>query len=231
MSTKFCTGDCSSLPLPIGNFYLVNGRPMARCKPCVKKSREKYREERLKYEREYNKTRNIEYTDDSRAKNNDARKKYYRKNSKEINQKEQERLKVDTQFALRKAMRTRLRMFIRSQTEQKLSSTCLLGKYLSCTWLQLRDYIESQFENGMTWNNHGNVWHIDHVVPMALFDLENEEHLSFVLHWCNLQPLFCEENLKKSSKVLHDMIKDHDSFNIKYVVSHPDLKYKSIIVK
>lgn len=49
----------------------------------------------------------------------------------------------------------------------------------------------------MTWENHGKVWHIDHIKPLAI--AEREEDLYELCHYTNLQPLLVAENLKKSS--------------------------------
>ena len=49
----------------------------------------------------------------------------------------------------------------------------------------------------MTWENHGKLWHIDHIVPLAT--AETEEDLYKLFHYTNLQPLLVQDNLKKSS--------------------------------
>lgn len=58
--------------------------------------------------------------------------------------------------------------------------------------------IESQFRDGMTWKNHGELWEIDHIVPLSNFDLSNKYQLSMANHISNLQPLLKKENRKKS---------------------------------
>lgn len=65
----------------------------------------------------------------------------------------------------------------------------------------LKECLEKQFKAGMTWENMGQ-WHIDHVKPKAVFNYEKPEDIEFKECWCleNLQPLWKEDNLKKSSK-------------------------------
>lgn len=62
-------------------------------------------------------------------------------------------------------------------------------------------HIEKQFSKGMTWDNYGTVWHIDHVIPLSSFDLLNPEEVRRAGHYTNLQPMFAQENRDKSDSV------------------------------
>lgn len=66
----------------------------------------------------------------------------------------------------------------------------------------LMTHLEKKFKSGMTWENYGTVWHIDHIIPKSFFKYEDYDDV-FRECWGlqNLQPLFAEENLKKSNKV------------------------------
>lgn len=67
----------------------------------------------------------------------------------------------------------------------------------------LRKHLEVQFVEGMTWDNYGSVWHIDHIVPVSSFQLTSYDSDDFKRCWSleNLQPLFVEDNLRKSDKL------------------------------
>lgn len=84
----------------------------------------------------------------------------------------------------------------------------LNGKSKSARTLELLDmelpefrvYIQGQFRPGMTWENYGPAWHIDHVRPCASFDLSDSTQQRECFYWSNLQPLFAKENLEKGAK-------------------------------
>ncbi len=87
----------------------------------------------------------------------------------------------------------------RTRSTKKRSKSC--EKMLGCSLEDFRIYLESKFEVGMTWENYGKYgWHIDHIVPCALFDLTREEHRKRCFHFSNLQPMFAIKNQKKAAK-------------------------------
>ncbi len=69
---------------------------------------------------------------------------------------------------------------------------------LGCSINDFRIYLESKFESGMTWKNYGSVWHVDHIMPCAIFDLTKPDHQRRCFHFSNMQPLFKEDNLRKN---------------------------------
>jgi hypothetical protein len=71
---------------------------------------------------------------------------------------------------------------------------------LGCDIQWLAAWLEVQFQSGMTWENYGPVWHVDHKRPCASFDLSDPVQQRLCFHWTNLQPLFAEENLRKGAK-------------------------------
>jgi hypothetical protein len=74
---------------------------------------------------------------------------------------------------------------------------------LGCTIPELKFHLESLFQDGMTWENHGKYgWHIDHIFPLARVDWNNEEQIKKVCHYTNLQPLWAKDNLQKGAKII-----------------------------
>jgi hypothetical protein len=69
---------------------------------------------------------------------------------------------------------------------------------LGCSIEELKNYLTSKFQKGMTWGNYGKGWHIDHIEPLCRAKTYKEfETLS---HFTNLQPLWAEDNLSKGNK-------------------------------
>ena len=66
-----------------------------------------------------------------------------------------------------------------------------------------------QFEEGMTLENYGKVWHADHVVPCALFDISDENEQLICFNWKNIRPCFAQENLVKRDKIIPSLIESH----------------------
>ena len=49
----------------------------------------------------------------------------------------------------------------------------------------------------MSWDNYG-TWHIDHILPLSKFDLSKREDFLIACNYKNLQPLWADENIRKS---------------------------------
>jgi hypothetical protein len=55
----------------------------------------------------------------------------------------------------------------------------------------------------MTWDNYGMYgWHIDHINPLSSFDLSDRNQFLEACHYTNLQPLWAQDNLIKSNKLI-----------------------------
>lgn len=108
-----------------------------------------------------------------------------------------ERFHGDIQFRIVKNLRTRLFQAIRNN--RKAGSAV---RDLGCSIAYLKSHLEQQFTRGMSWNNWGPVWHIDHIKPLARFDLTKPEQVQMACHYTNLRPLLSKENISKSAKII-----------------------------
>lgn len=92
-----------------------------------------------------------------------------------------------------------------------------ITKYLGCDIIFIREWLESRFLEGMSWDNYGQIWVVDHIVPFRSFNLFHESDLYLLWNYRNLMPLFSEDNSKKQGNVFYAFellfpVKDKDRF-------------------
>ena len=75
---------------------------------------------------------------------------------------------------------------------------------IGCDTRQLASHLEAKFKQGMSWENYGTHWHVDHIVPVSKFDHNIPAHVRQCWHYANLQPLEASVNLAKSDRILID---------------------------
>ncbi len=207
------------------NFY--KGR--TKCKDCMNSvRRKKYKtnkdvinnDRRVKY-KDNDELRikiinaQTEYTKKNKEKVQKYQKKYRQENaefrleySKKYNK---ERRKKDICFALRESITAQINRVL-----DKGGESCL--KYLPYNLQELKQWLEDQFEDWMTWENHGRymidswddnnkttwTWQIDHIVPHSNFKYSSMQDPKFLECWDlkNLRPISAKENLIKRDKIL-----------------------------
>jgi hypothetical protein len=102
----------------------------------------------------------------------------------------------DIEFRIQKILRARLLAALKGRSKTA-SATTLIG----CSIARLKQHLEQMFDSRMTWENYGHrTWHIDHIIPLAAFDLTKPAQQRKAFHWKNLQPLWAVENLKKGAR-------------------------------
>ena len=165
------------------------------CKECCKKRNREYylkhRESRIKASQEnyqQNKKERLEYAAQYRKDNKDSISKKYA-------QYMHKRRKSDPLFKLTTTCRTRIFQALQRRSYKK--TKCSL-ELVGCSWLELQQHLESQFTEGMSWDNYGE-WHVDHIIPLC--SAATEEEMLELFHYTNLQPLWAADNLKKQGKL------------------------------
>ena len=103
--------------------------------------------------------------------------------------------KKDPLASVTSRVRSRIGSAFRAKGLAKRTKSQLM---LGCTFQYFKDYLESWFLEGMTWDNR-HLWHIDHIVPLCLAQSENE--LMALNHHTNLRPLWKNANLSKNRKL------------------------------
>lgn len=156
--------------------------------------------------REYRASRKEQYQAASRAyylKNKEWLSKYQKQWAKDNRDKVRAALKrhdskmrkTNPAYALKKAMRCRIYIALKG-----IRKCGKLYDLIGCSLLDLRLHLEAQFEQGMTWENYGAAWHVDHVFPLAWFDLSHPEQQKKAFGLKNMQPMWAVENSRKGDR-------------------------------
>ncbi len=173
------------------------GKKEARRKVYRSENKERILQSTRKYFLE-NQERLLEIRSENYDKERPVKQAYFQKNKDKIVAKRKERLKSNLNTRLSSALRSRLNHALRRAKTNKAGSAV---KDLGCTIDEFKLYIESQFVEGMNWENYGLYgWHIDHKNPLSYFDLSNLDEFKKACHYTNLQPLWATDNLKKGNK-------------------------------
>jgi len=113
-----------------------------------------------------------------------------------INRYKRTKRATNVQYMLMDRMRAALNRSLRRNWVKKSKRTMQL---VGCTPTELKSHIESLFMDGMSWDNR-KLWHVDHIRPIASFDLSDPEQQKQCFHYSNLQPLWALDNHQKSDK-------------------------------
>ena len=178
-----------------------------------KEHRELTKEEKKEYHRladryHYLKNKSILLTDAQKEKRRQRNRDNYRKKHPEIRydgsawkhltdeQRREKRRQYSKNYTPTKKTQIgmKFRYWIHNAMKRKGESKTAWIDNVGCTKEEFKAHIESQFVEGMTWDNWTvDGWHIDHIIPLAAAGSN---------HYTNLQPLWWYDNLSKSDKLV-----------------------------
>jgi hypothetical protein len=120
--------------------------------------------------------------------------KEWKKNNKDkLKEYANKKYKEDINYKLASLLRHRLYFALKLNIKTK-SALKLLG----CSINDFKNYLKLQFKPEMNWDNHGDIWEIDHIKPCDSFDLTDIEQQKQCFHYTNIQPLFKTTEVAKS---------------------------------
>lgn len=172
-----------------------------------RENREKVREQQAKYyqrNKEKRRQKVKEYYQDNSEHIKERQRKYSSlpETKKMVNKRIKRRRKEDASFRMRDNVSSMIRRYIRKAGAAKDNTTWTALPY---TPRELREHLESQFEDWMSWENYGNgegCWNIDHIAPQSKLLYDSLEHPNFLKCWAldNLRPLCYIENVRKGNR-------------------------------
>jgi parvulin-like peptidyl-prolyl isomerase len=156
------------------------------------KAREKYEKDkaiilqrrRELYNDEEHKEKKVQYYQNNKEHQNERQRNYHNNLYQD-----------NIQFKIKTDMRARLRCAIFQDYGCKS-----MEEYIGCKIQVLREHIESLFEKGMSWDNYGKGWEIDHINPVKDFDLTIDEELKKAYHYTNIRPRWSKTNRSENHK-------------------------------
>lgn len=156
----------------------------------LKRSYERHKEDRLEQSKEWalqNRDKSREIKSNWKKKNRDK----YLKQSRAYMRKKRENPEFRLSRNISKGVWESLKEVGKKKNGRKWESI------VGYTSDELVLHLESQFLDGMAWENYGHVWHIDHIVPLSWFG-----HDRILNAWAleNLQPMFASENCSKCNR-------------------------------
>jgi hypothetical protein len=137
----------------------------------------------------------------NREKINTHSREAYQRNKSQISKCRLSRIKKrmleDEVFEARVKLTSCLTHFLRKNRKNSI-----VRPFVGCSPEEYREHIEKQWAEGMAWENYGSkkgCWNIDHIIPLS--SAQTVEELKKLFHFSNTQPLWTEDNIKKSNKL------------------------------
>lgn len=169
--------DCKAL---ISKFYRANNPEKSKEYCALNKEKIKIRS------RQYS-IKNAESLRQKRAEK-------FQLNKEKWNEYQRERCKADPIYKIKTSTRKAILKALKGEDKSK-STQDVIG----CTYIELKNHIESQFEPWMTWENKGLYngefnygWDVDHIIPLS--SAKSPEEILYLNHYTNLRPLCSHVN-------------------------------------
>ncbi|HEV7332650.1 MAG TPA: hypothetical protein VGN63_16545 [Flavisolibacter sp.] len=89
---------------------------------------------------------------------------------------------------------------LRRYVLEKHKSTAY-APYFGLSNEKFREWIETQFDEDLTWDNFSENWQFDHIVPVAYFDFTEEEDLKLCWNFINIRVAKTTQGHQKFTKV------------------------------
>lgn len=194
--------DCVADAQKIRNdrFYALNrDRVISNCTEYAKSNEEKtmayqavYRSDNKEELRKYFK----EYAQENSETKVANAKKWWEENRERALESRRILRQSNPSYAIRLNLSSRLSTLLsKIDTIKSDSMIVIIGCDVPC----LKIHLESKFRDGMSWENYGSHWEVDHIKPCSSFDLSNPSQQMICFKWDNLQPLTVVENRKKGA--------------------------------
>jgi len=200
---KICRGCKKELP---NSYFRKNRR---KCIDCERNHGRKYRQS------DVGKDNAQVWNNENKEKMKTLQADWYQKNKPKIRKTYNKRYHSDVEFKYNRTVRNKMLNMLKKRKDKKGDLT-KFNKDLQCTGEEYVSWLEHCFPSEKyTINNHGILWHVDHVIPVnkfKLFDKEgskNMEEIELCFGWFNTMPILGGDNMSKHDKIDKKQLRKH----------------------
>lgn len=201
---KYCNNE-----LPVDCFRINR----CKCKNCQKKDGRKYRQSAI------GKQKAKEWSNNNKEHHKKLQSEWAKNNRQHLNDKYNFRYANDFNFKLKKTCQKHLSNNLKGKHKSTM-------KYFSCDIQLFIKWLEYCFTDKMNIDNHGSYWHLDHVIPVSSFNLDDADEVYLCYHYLNYMPITASDNLSKNNKIIYDQLLTHSdniiNFHIKNNINIDD---------
>ena len=165
------------------------------CKDCERAHGRAYRQS------ESGKQKSKEWIEQNRERFSELQHNNYEKNKAKIRETYNNRYHSDEDFKREKGYRSAVQRI--ASGKQKTT------KYMSCTNKRFLDWLEFNFEDGMSHNNYASKWNVDHVIPLNERRDDDAYQFDIISKWYNITPVNPSYNLTKNKHRDLDQASSH----------------------
>jgi hypothetical protein len=141
------------------------------------------------------------YIEKMRVSRSESHRRHYMRIATYRRRWQNKKLREDKVFKLERYTRNRIHKWIFTFSSRRIRAKSRIAPIVGAEKSVVRGYIESQFKDGMTWQNHGQRgWQLDHVKPCREFDLSDPDQFAQCFHYTNLQPIWRAAHLEKHGR-------------------------------
>jgi len=186
-------------------FSILKGYYRHTCRLCINKRQNELYKLNPERANKYSKKYFAKYTENNKEKLKIKDEKYRKNNPEKIRiarLKRYEKDKINPMFKINNSLRVSIWRSLKTNggSKNKRHWEDLIG----FTVIELKNHLESLFTEGMNWERFlkGEI-HIDHIIPISVFNFSSPKHLDFKRCWSldNLQPMWAKDNLRKHNKL------------------------------
>lgn len=192
-----------------------------KCRDCERADGRKFRQS------DRGKEKSKAWVENNKDKMKELQSKFYQKNKDKINANYREKYKNNPEFKYKVLAKACLQHAIKAKNPSKNGRKT---DYLGCNRFKIQEWMEFCFDDNMTFENYGNFWHADHVIPVNTFDLKDDNNKRLCFSWYNTSPLEGVDNMEKKDKIDKKQLKTHLKNLKKYGFEIPE-DYKQLCKK